>query len=307
MFDWLSSLALLVGFVLIFKTAFAIGNFVYVHFFRPGQNLKKFGSWAIVTGSTDGIGQAIAQELAAKGLNLVLISRTQEKLERDAKELSTKFNIQTKVVAVDFSQNDPNLLNPVRDAIRGLDIGILVNNVGASYDHAEYFHLVEAKKIDDLIRINIEGTTKMTYLVLPDMVERKKGAIVNVSSASSMVNEPLYAVYSASKAYVNTFSTALHYEYRGRGVHVQAQIPAFVVSKLSKLRSANFFIVTPRAYAKAFIKMIGYEPVIFSYWTHSLQIETLLALPIPWSVLCPFLLNRGLGIRKKAYAKKQQK
>jgi len=289
---------------LIAKVLYAVGNFVYVYFFRPTQNLKKYGQWAVVTGSTDGIGKAIAEEFASLGLNLVLISRTQAKLDQDAKDFSAKYKIQTKVVAVDFSSTDAKLLDGVRDTLRGLDVGILVNNVGMSYDHAEFFHELDQKKIDDLIRINIDGTVNMTYLVLPGMLERKRGAIINLSSASSVVNEPLYAIYSATKAFVNNFSYALHYEYKGKGVHVQSQIPAFVTTKLSKLRSTSFFICSPRAYAKAFVNKIGYEPLIFSYFSHALQIETLLGLPIPWSVTLPILFNRGLAIRKKAYAKR---
>jgi 17beta-estradiol 17-dehydrogenase / very-long-chain 3-oxoacyl-CoA reductase len=81
-----------------------------------------------------------------------------------------------------------------------------------AYDHAEYFHLLEAQKIQQLIRINVTGTTYMTHLVLPGMVERRRGAIINVSSASSLVSEPLYAVYTGTKAYINNFSEALHHE-----------------------------------------------------------------------------------------------
>jgi len=299
----LLSLAILVS----IRIGYALISFIYVYFLRPGKNLTKFGKWAIVTGCTDGIGKAVAEELAKKGFSLVLVSRSQSKLDEQAKELSKTFHIDTKVYALDFGLEDFSVFTGLKELIKGLDIGILVNNVGMSYDHAEFFHLLERDKIEKLIRINIFGTTHMTYLVLPGMLERKRGAIVNLSSASGFVSEPMYAVYSASKSFVNSFSKALHYEYKSQGVHIQAQVPAFVTTKLSKLRNTSFFICSPKVYAKSLIAKIGYEPVIFSYWTHALQIEGALSLPLPDWVFFNFLLSRGKDIRKRAYLKKGEK
>ena len=140
--------------------------------------------WLVVTGCTDGIGKAVAEELAAHGISLVLISRTQSKLDEQARELSGKFKIETKVYAMDFSSPDLSMFDRVKEFLEDLDVGILskqevqskwrcsVNNVGMSYDHAEYFNQLEKEKIENLIRINIFGTTHMTYMVLPGMLER---------------------------------------------------------------------------------------------------------------------------------------
>jgi len=280
-----------------------ISNF-YIHFVRGGKNLKRYGQWAIVTGCTDGIGKAIAEEFAKRGLDLVLISRTQSKLMEQAKELESKFKVKTQIVAVDFSSGSPNLLDPVRAAVKDMDIGILVNNVGMAYDHAEYFHELDASKIEQLVRVNITGTTMMSHLVLPGMVARKRGAIINVSSGSSLISEPLYAVYTGSKAYINNFSESLHSEYKRYGIQVQAQLPGLVTSKLSKIRSPSFFVPNPTSYAKAFVSKIGYEPISISYWTHALQFGIALSLPRNW--LSKFLLSRGLDIRARALKKKQQ-
>lgn len=188
--------------------------------------------------------------------------------------------------------------------VKDLEVGILVNNVGIAYDHAEYFHLLDAEKINKLIQVNVTATTMMTHIVLPSMVERKRGAIINVSSASSLVSEPLYAVYTGSKAYINNFSESLHYEYSKFGIHVQSQLPGLVVSKLSKVRSTSFFIPSPQSYATAFVNQIGYEPVNISFWTHAIQFGVALALPRQY--LSNMLLSRGLDIRKRAYKKKEQ-
>jgi 17beta-estradiol 17-dehydrogenase / very-long-chain 3-oxoacyl-CoA reductase len=299
------NILVIVSLLFVAKYALSVVYSFYKFFLRPARNLKRYGPWAIVTGCTDGIGKAICDEFALKGLNLVLISRTPEKLAEQAKALESTYKIQTKTVAVDFSRADPSIYEKIKTAINGLEIGILVNNVGASYDHAEYFLDLTKEKIEQLIRLNVYSTTEMTYLVLPGMVQRKRGAIINVSSASSLVNEPMYAVYSATKAFVNSFSVALHYEYKPMGVHIQCQLPAFVTTKLSKLRSTSFFIVTPRVYAKSFIRAIGYDPIILTYWTHALQFATIVAL-VPEYIMGRILLSRGKGIRAKAYAKKKQ-
>lgn len=268
------------------------------------KKIKKYGQWAIVTGCTDGIGKAIADEFAKRGLDLILISRTQNKLLDQAKEIESKFKVKTQTVVVDFSSQSPNALDPVKVAIKDLDIGILVNNVGMAYDHAEYFHELDEDKIEKLIHINITGTTRMTYLVLPGMVQRKRGAIINVSSGSSLISEPLYAVYTGSKAYINNFSESLHHEYKRYGIHVQSQLPGLVTSKLSKIRNPSFFIPNPSSYAKSFVSKIGYEPISISYWTHALQFGIALSLPRKW--LAQYLLSRGMDLRSRALKKKQQ-
>jgi len=301
---WLFTVLIAFALFIILKWVYVLLRKFYAYFIRPAKNLKKFGKWAIVTGCTDGIGKSIVEEFARKGLNVILVSRTQSKLDEQAKYVEATFKVQTKTVAVDFAQQNPAIFDGVRSAIKDLDIGVLVNNVGASYDHAEYYLNLSKEKIEQLIRLNIYSVTEMTYIVLPGMVERKRGAIINVSSASSLVEEPLYAVYAATKAFVNTFSVALHYEYKSQGVHIQCQLPAFVTTKLSKLRSTSFFICSPRTYAKAFIAQIGYDPIITTYWTHELQIG-LATYFLPPSTLCSFLLSRGKSIRARALKKKE--
>eukprot|EP01114_Cavostelium_apophysatum_P009453 TRINITY_DN22600_c0_g1_i1.p1 TRINITY_DN22600_c0_g1~~TRINITY_DN22600_c0_g1_i1.p1 ORF type:complete len:322 (-),score=87.41 TRINITY_DN22600_c0_g1_i1:66-1031(-) len=298
--------AALLGLAVLAKWTFVLVNKFYVYFLRPGKNLKRYGKWAIVTGCTDGIGAAVVEEFARKGLNVILVSRSQSKLDAQAKSIESTYKVQTKTVAIDFNSSNPAIFDPLRTAIEDLDVGILVNNVGASYDHAEYFLELSKEKIEQLIRLNIYSVTEMTYLVLPGMVKRKRGAIINVSSASSLVSEPLYAVYTGTKAFVNNFSVALHYEYKSQGIAVQSQLPAFVTTKLSKLRSTSFFICSPRTYAKAFVAQIGYEPIITTYWTHELQIGLATWL-LPLWTLCPFLLSRGKALRARALKRKAEK
>ena len=120
----------------------AILSFAWRHFLRPSKDLRKYGKWAVVTGATDGIGKAYAFELARKGQSVLLISRTQSKLDSTAEEIRSKHSgIEVRVLAIDFSSFGAG--NPqhakVAAAIDGMDVGVLINNVGTSCPAPEAF------------------------------------------------------------------------------------------------------------------------------------------------------------------------
>lgn len=109
---------------------------------------------------------------------------------------------EVKTVVVDFAGDLDEGMVRIREAIEGLDVGVLINNVGMSYPYARFFHEVDEELLKNLIKVNVEGTTKVTQVVLPGMLKRKKGAIVNIGSGAAIVipSDPLYAVYAATKA-----------------------------------------------------------------------------------------------------------
>jgi len=157
----------------------------------------------VITGPTDGIGKAFAFQLARKGLNLVLVGRNPDKLKDVSDSIRTKYgNTQVKNVVVDFAGDLDEGVGRIKEAIEGLDVGVLINNVGVSYPYARYFHEVDEQLLNNLIKVNVEGTTKVTHAVLPVMIKKKKGAIVNIGSGAAIVipSDPLYAVYAATKA-----------------------------------------------------------------------------------------------------------
>jgi len=192
----------------VLKTSLRLFNNIGTFFLGFGTlNLKKYGSWAVVTGCTDGIGKAYAEHLAKRGLNVVLISRTLEKLQEQAKFLTDKYKVETKVIAVDFTEQT-SIYTTIRNELGDLDIGVLVNNVGMSYKYPEFFDVYgqSDKDLSNLINCNITSLTKMTAIVLPNMVKKRKGIIINNASGSGRIPTPLLTVYSATKAYVDFFS-----------------------------------------------------------------------------------------------------
>ena len=234
-----------------------------------------------MVGATDGIGYAMAMEFARKGLNVVLISRTKSKLETCAEEIRAKYkSCEVKCIDIDFSNFDDVARKRVDDVVKSLDsVGVLVNNVGVSYPFTKYFHELTDQEVAALMTLNIDSTTWMTRIVLPSMLEKKRGAIVNIGSAAGVSISPLLAQYGAAKSYVAMFSRALNAELAGMGIHVQCQVPMFVATKLAKIRKASLFVASPAGYARSAVAAIGYGSVVSPYWSHALQLWFLTSLP----------------------------
>ena len=297
-----------VGGLVVFSYVLEILTGVFNHFLRPGKNItKRYGSWAIVTGATDGIGKAMAFELAKKGCNIILISRTLSKLNECKTELLAKYpKVQIEVLDIDYSKYDATASKRISDIIGSKDIGVLVNNVGISYPFTKYFHELEDTNVDQLITLNVNSTTYMTRLVLPGMIERKRGAIVNISSAAGVTLSPLLAQYGAAKSYIAMFSKTLHEEYKSKGIDVQCQIPLFVATKLAKIKKASLFVASPSGYAKAAVKSIGYDALISPFWSHALQMWLLMSMPEWLASKITMSMHQDIrrkGMKKEAAAK----
>jgi len=195
----------ILGFISVCKSLFHFLNWIWIMFLRPHKKLKEYGSWAIITGSTDGIGKAMAIEFALKGLNILLVGRNPLKLEVTSKEIIDRSfgNVEVKCVVIDMQNiSGEETMKRVEEAIDGLDVGILVNGAGVAYPYARYFHEVDLDLMDSIIKVNVEGTTWITKAVLPSMIKKKKGAIINIGSGSTVVipSYPLVTLYAASKA-----------------------------------------------------------------------------------------------------------
>ena len=140
-----------------------LGSF-YKYFLRPSKNLKKLGQWAVVTGATDGIGKAYALKFAKAGMGVVLISRTKSKLDAVKKEIEEKHQgVQVKVVVCDYSSFDDSARSKVAKAVKGLDVGVLVNNVGVSYVFPKYFSELSEDEVSDSLN-SVRSTATPLHL-----------------------------------------------------------------------------------------------------------------------------------------------
>ncbi|KAJ0038868.1 hypothetical protein Pint_23612 [Pistacia integerrima] len=294
----------LIGFISLYKLILSFFRWVWIIFLRPPKNLKDYGSWAIITGSTDGIGKAFAFELASKGLNLVLVGRNPSKLEATSNEIHKRFNnnkVEIKSLVIDFEKSSgEEICEVMEDGIEGLDVGILINNAGVAFPYARFFHEIDLELMNSVLKVNIDGSTWITKSVLPSMLKKKKGAIVNIGSGSSVClpSYPLFSIYAAAKAYIAMFSKSIYLEYKKQGIDVQCQIPLFVATKMTKFKRSSLFIPSAETYSKASMKWIGYDHLCLPYWPHSLQWFLLYAL-VPDALLNQWIFRyfRGMRIR----------
>jgi len=259
-------------------------------FLWPGTNLSKYGAkrgaWAVVTGATDGIGKEFAFQLARKGFNIVLVSRTPEKLASVAAEISSQSpNVQTQTFAIDFAQADDKAYSELQSLVAPLEIGVLVNNVGRSHDIPTPFAQTSISEINAIVSININSVLRVTSIILPGMIDRKCGLILNLGSFAGTIPSALLATYSGSKAFLVTWTQALGKELEGSGVSIRVVNTYFVVSAMSKIRKSSIMVPTPRAFVRSVLSHInlacGSVGRAFSttpYWSHAILdylIETL--------------------------------
>lgn len=271
-------------------------------------DFKKYaGKWAVVTGASDGIGRAYAEQLAEKGLNIVLISRTLSKLEEVAAGIQEKYKVQTKVLSVDFSSNDRGCYEVIRKLISDLEVSVLVNNVGMSFPYPEYFTLVPDgdRLMDQMIQANCTSATLMMRLVLPGMVSRHDGVVINVSSLSNMYPLPLLSVYAATKKYSESVSLATACEYQQFGVIIQSVKPAFVSTKMSKIRKASWNVPTPDAYVSQALTTVGLEETTYGYLPHKIRgyFQEVAFNSMPLHCMLALSLRMMSGLRKLRYKK----
>jgi short-subunit dehydrogenase len=190
------------------------------------------GSCALITGASAGIGREFARQLAGRAGSLVLVARRIERLEELRAELTKKDpNLNVHCHAVDLSQ--PNEIEKLCAWLDDEKIAIdfLINNAGLG-DRGT-FATADAKRVQEMLAVNIVALTRLTYSLLPPMLARKRGAILNVSSIAGFMPIRKMAVYAASKAYVTSFSEALRAEVRKSGITVTAVCPGPVATEFN--------------------------------------------------------------------------
>lgn len=178
---------------------------------------------ALITGASGGIGEDLARLIAAGGHDVVLVARSAGKLQALADELARVHSTTATVLTVDLAR--PEAADDIRAALaeRHLSIDILVNNAG--FGGLGPFAGESADEVADMLQVNVVALTMLTRLLLPGMIERRRGRILNVASTASFQPGPLMAVYYATKAYVTSLSLALSDETAGTGVTVTCLCP----------------------------------------------------------------------------------
>jgi len=298
---------LVVGYFLVkFALWLCIRLYCYHPWAKP-VDFSKYGEWSVVTGGTDGIGAEYARQLALHGQNIIIVGRNAEKLGKMKREIearSTKRPTQVLLVQADLSKQDEirAACARLKTLCREKEVGILVNNAGVSYHFPEYFHLIEDNEnvLNAIVNVNCAAMVQISAAVLGPMNDRNKGLIVNIGSLSGQMVSPLLSVYSASKTFVDHFSRCLFYEYCNNGVAIQHISPAFVATKMSKMRE-SLFTPSPRRFVQSALSSAGRLKDTCGYFGHDLQ-AALFRL-VPQFIFTKFCTSLHQSLRKKAYRK----
>ncbi|KAM4615878.1 17-beta-hydroxysteroid dehydrogenase type 3 [Polymixia lowei] len=228
-----------------------------VWFPLPKSFFTSMGEWAVVTGGSDGIGRAYAFELAGQGMDVVILSRTKEKLEQAAKDIVETTGQKVKVIVADFTQE--NVFHEIEDSLKALNIGVLVNNVGILPSHipGKFLEIEDLEQtITKVINCNVKTMVKMCKMILPGLENRGKGVILNVSSGVACVPSPIYSLYAASKMFVERFSRGLQSEYKDKGIIIQAVAPFGVSTRMTGYQKVNMVTLTPEDFVKSSLQYL---------------------------------------------------
>jgi uncharacterized protein len=184
-------------------------------------NAHQFGPWAVVTGASSGIGREFAGQLAAAGINTVLVARRLDMLRDIGAELADRTGVDYRAVGVDLS--DPGVLAPIAEATNDIDVGLLVSNAGALLPGPFVDSDLQAQRA--VLRLNTDAHLGLSHHFGARMARRGRGGIVLVSALGAIHGVPYLAHTAATKAYVASLGAGLHGELAKRGVHVTVLHP----------------------------------------------------------------------------------
>jgi hypothetical protein len=231
----------------------------------------------LITGASSGIGEVFARKLAARGHNLLLVARSEEKLINLCNELGRIKSTRAQYVAMDLSERDAPARLFEETQKRGLEIDFLINNAG--FGSMGDFAKLDPQRELDMIDLNVRSLVELTHRFLVPMRERKSGSIINVASTAGFQPVPFMATYAATKAFVLSFSEALWEENRPHGVKVMALCPGvtdtnfFEASRMQRpparisQTAANVVDTALRGLARG-------KSSVISGWTNFLMVES---------------------------------
>jgi short-subunit dehydrogenase len=182
----------------------------------------KFGSWALITGASSGIGEEFAVQLAQTGFNLILLARREELLKELSARLINKYKIQVKYAKIDLTHDD--FLQQIEKLVGDIEIRLLISNAGSMRMGA--FCKIPMEDFEQTIRLNVLAQMKIAHWFTNSLLEKKlKGGLLMLSSGEAYQGIPYSADYSACKAYILNLGEALNYELRETGIYVTVLLP----------------------------------------------------------------------------------
>ena len=230
----------------------------------PDEFRGRYGPWGVIAGAAVGLGAEWARQLAARGVDLVLIDRDAGPLAGLAESIGKEHGVQVRPVTLDLAR--PDLVETLRPAIAGCEVGLLVYN--AALGTVASFLDLTAEHLQAMLDVNCRGPLLLAHALLPAMAERGRGGLVLMSSLSGNVGSAQLAVYAATKAFNLVLADALWAELGPRGVHVLAvqpgstRTPGWLSSQPADDVGMGLPVSDPEQVVREAIEALGVEPVV---------------------------------------------
>lgn len=241
---------------------------------------EKYGPWALVTGASSGIGLEFSRQIAALGLNVILVARRKERLLSLADTLEKAHGVETLVVPTDLSKED--FLSGVQEATKGLEVGLLVNNAGFGTTGTLLENDLETEI--KLLHVNCRAPLILAHAYGNPMKTRGRGGIIFLSSVVGFTAVPLWSNYAASKAYDLFLSEAMNHELKGQGVDVLALCPGTTEAEFQEVANTKQVMPMPAAVVvRLGLKKLGHKSVAVPGILNRLTVFFVQLFPRLWS------------------------
>lgn len=245
---------------------------------------EKYGDWALITGATSGIGAEIAKQLAEKGLNIVLVARQKQELERQTIVIKQKYGVQAMYISADLSTREG--VEKVTQINK--PIGLLVLAAGMEVNGA--FEKTALEKELQMVQLNVTSTLHLTHHFSKDMVTRKKGGILLIASLAGHMVNPYFSNYAATKAYVLQLGASLYGELKSKGIDISVLSPGLTNTNMTADSNVNWDKLPMKEMAPQKTAKIAIEGLP----------KRFLSIPGTWNKMLTWMANFSpLGIQAK--------
>lgn len=242
---------------------------------------EKYGEYAIITGGTSGIGAAFADQLAKKGLNIVLVARRENLLQSKAAELTQKYKIEVKTIQADLTKTED--YSKIFDATEHLEIGLVIACAGM--ENHGLFTKIDAQKLINEIQLNVTSLMAITHHYVQKMVPLKRGGVLLVSSMIGHMPNPYFSNYAGTKAFVVNFGMSLNGEMKKHNIDVTVLSPGPTNTPMVEgmnVDMTKFPMTThqPEYTARVGLDALGKKPIVIPGFKNTMMVKMSNIIPI---------------------------